>query len=517
MPAGCDRLIQAVQCLQFVDPAPVRSADNRRAVANPDRLTGARRLLPRARGRRRRTCTSAPCMLFEGERARLRRLRRADRARACTSSRATARSSPFPPLGAGRARCGSTTRTSTPATTCATPRCPRPRSVERAAAARRPPVRPAPGPLQAAVGDVARRPRRAATASRSCRKTHHALVDGVSGVDIATVLFDLEPDPPPPPEPPPAWFPRPEPTRRALLADALAERVAVPLDAARARGRRARAPASAPPGGSAGALAGLGSVVAAGLQRRAREPAQRADRAAPALRLGRRRPRRSSRRSRARSAAPSTTSCWPSSRARCARTCRPRARGRRARAQGDGADVGARRGRARRARQPRDRDVRAAAGRRSPTRSSASRSSTRRWRGSRSPARPSAPRRSPSSPASRRRPCSPRPRGCSPRQRAVQPRGDERARPAVPALHARPAPAARSTRRCRCHATPRSGSRSCPTTGRCTSACSATTTRCRTSTTSPPTCATAIDELAAAAGVAPPNGRAPRDRRRQRA
>ena len=27
-------------------------------------------------------------------------------------------------------------------------------------------------------------------------KTHHALVDGISGVDIMTVLFDLEPDPP---------------------------------------------------------------------------------------------------------------------------------------------------------------------------------------------------------------------------------------------------------------------------------------------------------------------------------
>src|SRR5215211_6601733 len=26
-------------------------------------------------------------------------------------------------------------------------------------------------------------------------KTHHALVDGVSGVDISTVIFDLEPDP----------------------------------------------------------------------------------------------------------------------------------------------------------------------------------------------------------------------------------------------------------------------------------------------------------------------------------
>ena len=27
-------------------------------------------------------------------------------------------------------------------------------------------------------------------------KTHHALVDGISGVDLATVLFDLEPSPP---------------------------------------------------------------------------------------------------------------------------------------------------------------------------------------------------------------------------------------------------------------------------------------------------------------------------------
>ena len=31
-------------------------------------------------------------------------------------------------------------------------------------------------------------------------KTHHALVDGVAGVDLATVLFDLEPNPPAQPE-----------------------------------------------------------------------------------------------------------------------------------------------------------------------------------------------------------------------------------------------------------------------------------------------------------------------------
>src|SRR6201982_1920104 len=33
-------------------------------------------------------------------------------------------------------------------------------------------------------------------------KTHHALVDGVSGVDLATVLFDFTSDPPPPPPAP---------------------------------------------------------------------------------------------------------------------------------------------------------------------------------------------------------------------------------------------------------------------------------------------------------------------------
>jgi WS/DGAT/MGAT family acyltransferase len=54
-------------------------------------------------------------------------------------------------------------------------------------------------------------------------KTHHALVDGVSGVDIATVLFDLEPDPAPNADAPRRWFPRPEPTGVSLLTAALAE------------------------------------------------------------------------------------------------------------------------------------------------------------------------------------------------------------------------------------------------------------------------------------------------------
>lgn len=48
-------------------------------------------------------------------------------------------------------------------------------------------------------------------------KTHHALVDGVSGVDLATVLFDLEAVPPQA-EPAEPWQPQPEPTSAELLA-----------------------------------------------------------------------------------------------------------------------------------------------------------------------------------------------------------------------------------------------------------------------------------------------------------
>ena len=38
-------------------------------------------------------------------------------------------------------------------------------------------------------------------------KTHHSLVDGISGVDLATVLFDLERDPAPPAEDLEPWQP----------------------------------------------------------------------------------------------------------------------------------------------------------------------------------------------------------------------------------------------------------------------------------------------------------------------
>jgi WS/DGAT/MGAT family acyltransferase len=93
-------------------------------------------------------------------------------------------------------------------------------------------------------------------------KTHHALVDGVSGVDIATVLFDLDPDPAPT-EPPP-WSPRPEPSRAALFADALVERAEAPLGVARALREAVAHPERA--GAEAGrAVAGLAALAAAGV------------------------------------------------------------------------------------------------------------------------------------------------------------------------------------------------------------------------------------------------------------
>jgi diacylglycerol O-acyltransferase / wax synthase len=94
-------------------------------------------------------------------------------------------------------------------------------------------------------------------------KTHHALVDGISGVDIMTVLFDLEPDPPER-EPGPTWYPRPEPSGASLFADSVIERAGAPLDAARAAAgvvTRPRETADA----AARTLAGLASMAAAGL------------------------------------------------------------------------------------------------------------------------------------------------------------------------------------------------------------------------------------------------------------
>ncbi len=52
-------------------------------------------------------------------------------------------------------------------------------------------------------------------------KTHHSLIDGIAGVDLATVLFDLSPNPPQIPHSGRPWQPHPEPGTAHLLAAGL--------------------------------------------------------------------------------------------------------------------------------------------------------------------------------------------------------------------------------------------------------------------------------------------------------
>jgi diacylglycerol O-acyltransferase / wax synthase len=73
-------------------------------------------------------------------------------------------------------------------------------------------------------------------------KTHHALVDGISGVDLATVLFDANPVPAgltPPVRP---WEPKPEPSDAQLLAKSVPNFAKVPVRVGRRFVRAAQHP-----------------------------------------------------------------------------------------------------------------------------------------------------------------------------------------------------------------------------------------------------------------------------------
>ena len=278
----------------------------------------------------------AACAVFEGPRARLRRADRDDRL-------AAAPGPPLPPAARVRAaRPGPPGVGRRPAfqrspTTSATPRCRAPAATPSSSGSR--------GRVFSQALDRARplwelwlveglADDRFALLS----KTHHALVDGISGVDIADGPVRHGPGPGRSRRPSTPWAPRPLPTDAQLLADALLERrpfrprsraasgpLRGPRRVARAGRRRARR----------ARRDGLGRAAAG-----ATEPAQRQDRAAPPVHLGARRSGSSSRRQeRAR---------WDRQRRRAGRRRRrarplpatPRPADRRSRPEGDGAGLG---------------------------------------------------------------------------------------------------------------------------------------------------------------------------------
>jgi diacylglycerol O-acyltransferase / wax synthase len=103
-------------------------------------------------------------------------------------------------------------------------------------------------------------------------KTHHALVDGISGVDLVTVLFDTSPEPAAPADPgAKRWLPAPMPSRSQLLGEALIERVTVPAEIVRGVRYVLRAPRKIL-GGARDALVGVGAMAWAGMAPAPRSP-----------------------------------------------------------------------------------------------------------------------------------------------------------------------------------------------------------------------------------------------------
>jgi diacylglycerol O-acyltransferase len=95
-------------------------------------------------------------------------------------------------------------------------------------------------------------------------KTHHALIDGISGIDLATVLFDLSPVPADVPHPDEPWQPHPEPTGAELVAGgALGLAKAAATGVAGVLGALARPQSALRAAGEA--AEGIGEVVWAGL------------------------------------------------------------------------------------------------------------------------------------------------------------------------------------------------------------------------------------------------------------
>jgi len=87
-------------------------------------------------------------------------------------------------------------------------------------------------------------------------KSHHALVDGISAVDLTTVLFDSSPDAPKPKPATREWMARPLPSAAQLLSDAILDRATHPRELV----RTARAVVRTPREVARNAVEGLQSV-----------------------------------------------------------------------------------------------------------------------------------------------------------------------------------------------------------------------------------------------------------------
>ena len=140
-------------------------------------------------------------------------------------------------------------------------------------------------------------------------KTHHALVDGVSGTDLLAVIMDRRPDAERPE--PSGWTPQPEPSGLQLVVDALENIVQSPYEQVRAARAQTRAVRR-----MAGYVLEVGGrpVLAQRARRARRRSRASTARSAPiGATPGPRRRSTTSSGCAGRSAGPSTTSCWPAS------------------------------------------------------------------------------------------------------------------------------------------------------------------------------------------------------------
>ncbi len=102
-------------------------------------------------------------------------------------------------------------------------------------------------------------------------KTHHSLVDGVAGVDLATVLLDLEAAPAPAPTDLEPWQPKPEPTGAELVLSGARGMVNTLADLMLRALQAATRPATSLTVVK-DALEGLGEIIWAGLNPAPRTP-----------------------------------------------------------------------------------------------------------------------------------------------------------------------------------------------------------------------------------------------------